>query len=792
MDVENAGPMKFGVGQPVRRFEDVRLLTGGGRYQDDVVLPRQVHAVFLRSPHAHARIVSIEVEAARSAPGVIAVYTGVDYKADGLSMPKAAMPRKKRDGSPMFAPQRPALVIDRVRYVGDPVAMVIAETLMQAKDAVELIAVTYEELPSVTLTDEAARPDAPRVWDENPDNISHTVQHGNKAATDAAFAQAAHVVRQRYVITRVHAQYMEPRGAIGSWDAFENRYTLYADVNYPHRVRNMLAANVFNVPESSVRVVCHDVGGGFGAKGWQYVEHRLTLWAARKLGRPVKWSCERSEVILADEHARDNVGDIELALDKDGKFLAVRLHMLANLGAYVASDRQLLTPFGQIVTLTGVYNIPAAHVTIDAVLSNTNPTAPYRGAGRPEACYLIENIIEVAARELNIDRIELRRRNLIKPEAMPYRAALGPLYDCGDFPKNMAMALEHSDYAGFEARRAASARAGKLRGIALVNAIEQAAGPVPEYAEVRFQPSGSAMMLLGTKNHGQGHETAFKQILFDKLGIDPSQVQFIDGDTDRVAFGMGSNGSRSMVTGGTALLLAANKIIEKGRLIAANLMEVGAGDVSFADGKFSVAGTDRSVTLKQVAAAAFVPARLPKGLPPGLIESATYSPEQSTYPNGCHVCEVEVDPETGAVELKSYLVVDDVGTVINPLTLAGQIHGGVAQGVGQILMEQVAYQAGSGQLLTASFMDYAMPRADTMCNIAIKSNPVPTTTNLLGAKGAGEAGTVGAMPATMIAILNALAPVGVQTLEMPATSDRVWHAIQAARAAARGGDDATA
>jgi aerobic carbon-monoxide dehydrogenase large subunit len=768
--------MKFGIGQPVRRFEDTRLVTGRGRYQDDVTLPRQVYAVFLRSPHAHARILSIDTRAAATAPGVLAVYTGEDYAADGLGMPKAVMPRKKIDGSPMFAPQRPALVIDRVRYVGDPVAMVIAETLMQAKDAAELIAVDYEELPSVTSTSEAATPDAPRVWDENSDNISHTVQHGNKAATDAAFAKAAHVVRRRYVITRVHAQYMEPRGAIGSYDAYESRYTLHADVNYPHRVRNMLATSVFKVPESAVRVVCNDVGGGFGAKGWQYVEHRLTLWAAQKLSRPVKWSCERSEAILADEHGRDNVGDIELALDTDGKFLAARLHMLASLGAYVGSDRQLLSPFGQIITLSSVYDIAAAHVTIDAVLSNTNPTAPYRGAGRPEASYLMERIIEVAARELGIDPIELRQRNLIK--ATPYRAPLGPVYDCGDFERNMELALEHSDYRGFQARRAASEAAGKLRGIALVNAIEQAAGPVPEFAEVRFQPGGSAMLLMGTKTHGQGHETSFKQILHEKLGIDPAEVQFIDGDTDRVAFGMGSNGSRSMVTGGSALVLAADKIIEKGKLIAAQLLEVGAADVGFADGIFSVAGTDRSVTLKQVAMASFQPARLPKGLAPGLIESATYTPEKPTYPNGCHVCEVEVDPKTGAVQLVAYLVVDDVGTVINPLTLAGQIHGGVAQGVGQILMEQVVYQPGSGQLLTASFMDYAMPRADTMCSIAIKSNPVPTTTNLLGAKGAGEAGTVGALPATMIAILNALAPLGVHELDMPATSDRIWRAIQ--------------
>jgi aerobic carbon-monoxide dehydrogenase large subunit len=777
--------IKFGIGQPVRRFEDNRLVTGRGRYQDDITLPRQAYSVFLRSPHAHARIQSIDTEAALAAPGVLAVYTGEDYAADGLSMPKAMMPRKKADGSPMFAPQRPALVIDRVRYVGDPVAMVIAETLMQAKDAAELISVDYEPLPSVTSTAEAASTDAPRVWDENADNISHTVQHGNKAATDAAFARATHIVRRRYVITRVHAQYMEPRGAIGSYDAYEDRYTLYADVNYPHRVRNMLATSVFRVPESRVRVICNDVGGGFGLKGWQYVEHRLTLWAARKLGRPVKWRCERSEVIMADEHGRDNIGEMELALDDKGKFLAVRLHMLANLGAYVGSDRQLLTPFGQIITLTGVYDIPAAHVTIDAVLSNTSPTAPYRGAGRPEACYLMERILEVASRELGIDPVELRQRNLIQSTALPYRTPLGPVYDCGDFARNMQLAIQHSDYAGYEGRRAVSEAAGKLRGIALVNAIEQAAGPVPEFAEVRFQPSGSAMLLMGTKSHGQGHETSFKQILHEKLGIDPAEVQFIDGDTDRVAFGMGSNGSRSMVVGGSALALAADKVIEKGKLIAAHLMEVGAADVSFADCKFSVAGTDRSLTLRQVAMASFQPARLPKGLAPGLMETATYAPEKATYPNGCHVCEVEVDPQTGAVQLLAYLVVDDVGTVINPLTLAGQIHGGVAQGVGQILMEQVVYEPGSGQLLTASFMDYAMPRADTMCNISIKSNPVPTSTNPLGAKGAGEAGVVGALPAAMIAILNALAPLGVREMDMPATSDRIWHAIQADRAEVR-------
>jgi aerobic carbon-monoxide dehydrogenase large subunit len=779
-----SAPIKFGVGQPVRRFEDLRLLTGRGRYQDDWVFPRQAWCIFVRSPHAHALIRGIDTNAALAAPGVLAVYTGADYEADGLSMPKANMPRKKRDGSPMFAPQRPALVRERARYVGDPVAMVIAETLAQAKDAAELVDVDYEPLASVTSVALAAEPDAPRVWDENPDNISHTLERGDKAATDAAFARATHVVKRRYVVTRVHAQYMEPRGAIGTYDNFEDRYTLYADVNYPHRVRNMLANNVFKVPESKVRVVVNDVGGGFGTKGWQYVDHRLTLWAARKLGRPVKWRCERSEAIMADEHGRDNVGEIELALDAEGRFLGVRLHMLASIGAYIASDRQLLTPFGQIITLTGVYDVPTAYVAIDAVLSNTNPTAPYRGAGRPEAIYLMERIIEVAAAEMGIDPIELRQRNVVRPEAIPYRAPLGPVYDSGDFVKNMVLAAEVSDYAGFAVRAAESKARGKLRGIALVNAIEQAAGPVPDYAEIRFQPSGSAMMLMGTKSHGQGHETSYKQILYEKLGIDPNEVQFIDSDTDRVAFGMGSNGSRSMVVGGSALVLAADKIIAKGKRLAAHMMEAAETDIEFADAKFSVAGTDRAVTLKQVASASFQPPRLPKGMPPGLIENATYAPEKATYPNGSHVCEIEVDPDTGVVDLLNYVVVDDVGTVVNPLTLAGQIHGGVAQGVGQILMEEVVYDRESGQLVTASFMDYAMPRADTMCSIGIKSNPHPTASNLLGVKGAGEAGCVGALPSVMIAIMNALAPLGVKELDMPATPMRVWQAIQAAKEAA--------
>src|SRR5215472_4522361 len=448
--------MKFGVGQPIRRLEDVRLLTGKGRYQDDQTLHRQTWCVFVRSPHAHARIRGIDTAAASRSPGVVAVFTGTDYAKDGIAMPKAAMPRKKRDGSPMFAPQRPALVVDRARYVGDPVAMVIAETLAQAKDSAELVAVDYEPLPAVTSVAAAAEPDAPRLWDDNPDNISHTTERGNRAATEAAFAQAAHIVKRRYVVTRVHAQYMEPRGAIGAYDPAEDRYTLYADVNYPHRVRNMLAGMVFRVPESQVRVVVRDVGGGFGAKGWQYVDHRLVLWAAKKIERPVKWRCERSEALLADEHARDNVGTISLAFDEAGRILGLRLHMLASIGAYVGSDRQFLTPFGQIGTVVGVYDIGAAYVRIDAVLSNTSPTAPYRGAGRPEATYLIERAIDAAAGELGIDAIDLRRRNIIKPQAMPFKSPLGPVYDCGEFEKNMQMALAAADWAGFPTRRQAA------------------------------------------------------------------------------------------------------------------------------------------------------------------------------------------------------------------------------------------------------------------------------------------------------------------------------------------------
>jgi len=625
----------------------------------------------------------------------------------------------------------------------------------------------------------------PAVWDECADNVSNLFESGDKATTDAAFAKAHRVVRRRYVITRVHAQYMEPRGALGVWDPGEERYTLYADVQYPHRVRTALASNIFKVPEHSIRVIAGDVGGGFGTKGWQYPEHRLVLWAARKIRRPVKWACERREAIPADEHARDNVTEAELALDAEGRFLGLRAKTLANVGAYVSSDRNLLATFSNVVTLVGVYAFPAAHVEVLSVLTNTNSTAPYRGAGRPEATYVLERLIDDAGRELGLDPVELRRKNLIPASAMPYKTPLGVSYDCGDFPKNMEDALKVADVAGFAARREASRARGLLRGIGIVNAIERAAGPQPEFAEVRFSPSGTATILMGSKNQGQNHETTFKQILHERLGIDPKDVRYIDGDTDRVAFGMGTMGSRSTVIGGTALWMAADKVIAKGKKIAAKMLEAAEADIAFSDGRFAVAGTDRGLTLREVARAAFQPPQLPPGVEPGLYETGTFSPKQDTWPNGCHVCELEIDPDTGVVTLDRYVVIDDVGTVINPVTLKGQIHGGVAQGVGQALLEQIVYEPESGQLLTSSFMEYAMPRADTFCDMHIESNPVPTRLNPMGAKGAGEAGTVGALPVVINAVMSALAPLGVRDLDMPASSERVWRAIQDAASATR-------
>jgi aerobic carbon-monoxide dehydrogenase large subunit len=772
---------QFGIGQPVRRFEDRRLLSGQGRFQNDNNLFGQLQGYVLRSPHAHARIRRLDLTAAKAAPGVALIMTGDDLVEAKLGVMGVPFQRKRPDGSPMFARGHLGLAQGTVRYVGEPIALIVAETLAQAKDAAELIDIEYEGLRSVTDTIDAAEGKI-AVWPECPDNISNLFEAGNKAAADAAFSGAAHVVKRRYVISRVYAHFMEPRGAIGVWDPGEERFTLYADVQYPHRVRQALATRIFKIPESHMRVIAGDVGGGFGTKGWQYPEHRLVLLAARKLRRPVKWTCERSEAIQADEHARDNVSDAELALDKDGKFLGLRVKTFANVGAYISSERNLLATFGNVGTLVGTYDIPAAYVGVYAVMANTNGTAPYRGAGRPEATYVIERLIDDAARELGFDRVELRSKNLIRPSALPCKTALGLNYDCGDFPANQEKALALADWTGFPARRKEAGTRGKLSGIGIANPIEKAAGPGQEFAEIRFHPSGNATLLMGSKSTGQNHETTFKQVLNEKLGLDPAVVQYIDGDTDRVAFGIGTNGSRSTVIGGSALWMAADKVIAKGKRIAAHLLEAADADIEFTDGNFAVAGTDRRISLTDVAKASFQAARLPPGLEGGLYETGTFAPDDNTYPNGCHVCEVEIDPDTGALDIVRYVVVDDVGTVVNPLGLKGQIHGGVAQGLGQALMEQVVYDRESGQNLTGSFMDYAMPRADTMPYMEITSNPVPTKRNPLGAKGAGEAGTVGALPAIVNAVIDALAPLGVKSLEMPATSARIWQAIKEAQA----------
>jgi aerobic carbon-monoxide dehydrogenase large subunit len=770
---------QFAIGQSVPREEDPRLLRGEGEYIADLVRPRMAWAHVLRSPHAHARIAAIDTAAAKAMPGVLGVFTAADLAADGLGTMRCRMPRKRADGSPMHQSPHPGLARGAVHFVGDPVAYIVAETRDQAKDAAEAIAVSYEPLPAVVLTSEAVRPGAPAVWEACPDNISSVFELGDRKAVDAAFAAAHHVTRQHFVISRIAPNAIEPRGCIGEYDARQRRYTLSAPIGGPHSVRKALAEDVLKIPENRLRVVAPDIGGAFGSKGTTAPEILVTLYAARKLGRPVKWIAERGEALSSDDHCRDNVTDAELALDQDGRFLALRIRTLCNLGAYLSNDVSLFPTFINLGTLAGVYRTPAIHVSVSCVFTNTTSTAPYRGAGRPEACYVLEGIIDRAARELGLDRVALRRRNVIPPSAMPFKTGLVYTYDCGEFEKNMDSALATAGYQGFEARRGEAKARGRLRGIGIANPIERAAGPPgPETAEIRFDPTGTVTLLVGTASQGQSHETMYKILLSDRLGIDSDDVVLVQGDTDKVAWGSGTFGSRSAALGGSAVVRAADKIIEKGRRIAAHLLETAESDIVFERGAFTVAGTDRRLALKDVARAAFQHGRLPPTIEPGLYEAGIFDPQGNTYPNGCHVCEVEIDAETGRLEILRYVVVDDVGTVLNPLTLHGQIHGGVAQGVGQAVMEAMRYDAQSGQLVSGSFMDYAMPRADDLCAIETESNAVPTRQNPLGVKGAGEAGTVGALPATLSAALDALAPLGIRHIEMPLTPERLWRAIR--------------
>ena len=770
---------EFAIGQPVARLEDPRLLKGMGRYVDDIDLPDQAYAAIVRSPHAHARIRAIDTDAAAGMPGVLAVLTGADCAADGLGHLPCDQKRFRRGGGDMYRPPRPLLVTDRVRLVGDYVALVAAETANQARDAAEQVHVDYEILPSVTATAEAVAADAPRLWADCPDNECFFHEDGDREAVDAAFARADVVVSRRFLISRVTAAPIGPRGCIGHYDAAVDRYTLYTGVQQAHLLRTELARSVFGEPETKFRVIAPDIGGSFGLYSNVYPENGLALWASKRTGRPVKWIADRSECMASDDSARDNVTDAALALDSQGNFLALRSSTLASLGAYL-SLRGPLPPIVNLGSLAGVYTIPAIHVRVSGVFTNTHSTAPYRGAGRPEASTVLEGLIDQAARRLETDAAELRRRNTIPEDAMPYRTALTFTYDSGAFEKNMDDAMALAGYAGFEERRREARARGKLRGMGMSNTVHRASGTEIESAQIRFDQTGSVTLMAGSVHHGQGHATAFTQILCDRLGIAPNRVRYVAGDTDMVGFGRGTLASRSAALAGSAVARATDKVIAKGTRIAAHLLEAAEDDIAFEDGAFAVAGTDRSMDIAAVAAAAYDAALLPEDLEPGLDEIAAFRPGALNFPNGCHVAEVEIDPETGSTELLRYVVIDDFGTILNPSLLEGQIHGGLAQGIGQALMEEVAYDPESGQLLAGSFMDYGMPRADDLCDFETGFNVVPTPANPLGVKGAGEAGAVGALPAMMNALADALAPLGLESVPMPATPERIWRMLREA------------
>jgi aerobic carbon-monoxide dehydrogenase large subunit len=774
---------EFGIGQSLPRSEDLRLLRGRGRYTDDIVLPRQAALYVLRSPHAAARIRAIDTNAALAAPGVITILTGQDAEADGLGTFTSRVTRPRPDGRPNFVPPFRVLALDRVRRVGDAVAAIVAESLAAAKDAAELIEIDYEALPSVTATAEAAKPGAPAVWDEVPDNVCFVYELGDKASVEAAFAGAAHVAELDFTVSRVSTNSMEMRNAIGSYEERDGRYTLYVGAQAPHTLRGELAEAILKIPQDQLRVISPDVGGGFGMKGGAYPEWALVLWASRRIGRPVRWQAERGESLLSDFHARDNVSHVTLALDAGGNFLALKVATTVNLGATLAM-MGIHCGTGNLGGLAGTYRTPHILATVTGVFSNTNPTAPYRGAGRPEASYAIERVIDIAARKLGVDRAELRRRNLIPEEAMPFKTGLVFTYDSGEFEKNLDAALAMADWAGFETRRAAAQARGKLRGIGIASVIEIAGGPadrpMEEGAEIRFDAGGNVLVLVGSHSHGQGLETAFAQVVNHALGIPPERVRVVCGDTDQVYHGKGTFGSRSAMAGSTALVHAAARIVDKAKAIAAHLLEASPLDLEFTDGRFTVAGTDRTIDLGEIAKASFLPARLPPDMDLGLSGAAIVAPDKASFPNGCHICEVEIDRDTGKVAVIAYWVVDDVGRMLNPMLVKGQIHGGVAQGLGQALLEEVVYDRDGGQLLSGSFMDYAMPRASDMPDIEAAANEVLTTGNPLGVKGAGEAGAVGALPAIMNAIADALSPLGIDHLDMPATPERVWRAIQAA------------
>lgn len=713
-------------------------------------------------------------------PGILAAFTGADWAADGLGYHLPSQPRQRRDGSAVYCAPRAALAEERVMCVGDPVALVVAETLCQARDAAELIPVDYEPLPVLVTTNEARLPTSPTLHDECPDNECFFYAAGDREATDAAIAGAHHVTRMRMVINRITANTMEPRACIGDYDPGESRYTLYGGTQRPHGLRRNLAENVFHLPETQVRVIAPDIGGSFGMKGGHNPEYHLAMWAAKKIGRPVRWVCERSEGLLSDYHDRDQVTEAELALDRDGTFLALRVSNICNIGAYLEPGG-VISPSSHLGGLAGTYTTPLIYVEASAVFSNTATNGPYRGSGRPEASYVLERLIDSAARELDIDRAEIRRRNVVPPDAMPFRTGLTYTLDCGEFGQNLEQALSMADYQGFETRRREASGRGKLRGTGIANFIEQTGQTDGETVSIQFDPTGTVTVVAGSISHGQGHDTMYRIIVSDRLGIDEADIRVTFGDTDGLPFGGGTYASRTAVLGGTAAVNAIDKVIEKGKTFASHLLEAAASDIEFSNGAFRVAGTDRSVSIQDVARTAYMLRDLPPGLEAGLFETATFVAGAPTFPNGCHVCEVEIDPETGVTEILRYSVVDDVGTVINALTLAGQIHGGIGQAVGQAFTEHIIYDPDTGQLLTGSFLDYGMPRADDMCSFDLANNPVPTKLNPLGVKGAGEAGNVGGLAAIMNAVVDALSPLGISHIDMPATPERVWQAIRTAQ-----------
>lgn len=768
---------KFGLAQPVRRVEDPRLLKGDGQYTDDIALPGMVFGIVLRSPHAAAKIGAIDTAAALALPGVLGVYTGADLAADGIGGLPCAIPLKNRDGSPRFDPPHPVLAQGAVRHVGDPVAFIVADTMKAARDAAEAVTIDYDVLPCVTDLGAAMDDGQAPVWPECAHNICFDWATGDKDQVDGLFASAAHVTKLTVVNNRVVVNSMEARAALADFQ--DGRWTIHTNTQGGWVIKSLLAKAVFNVPEDRFRIVTPDVGGGFGMKLFLYAEHVLTAYAARKLGRPVKWVSERSEAFLSDTQGRDNITLGELALDKDGRFLALRTRNVANMGAYLSTFAPMIPTMAGTKVLASVYGFQAIYANVVGVFTNTVPVDAYRGAGRPESNYLVERLIDAAAREIGMDRVALRRLNMVTPDAMPYVTAMKQTYDSGDFNRVLDAAMEKMDWAGFEARRTASAAKGKKRGIGMAYYLEATGGAPTERAEIRFAEDGFVDVYVGTQSSGQGHETAYVMLTADQLGIDGDKIRIRQGDTDEIPTGGGTGGARSLYSEGQAILVTAASVIEKGKQAASEALEAAVADIEFTGGRFSVAGTDRGIDILALASAQRL--RAATGEAVTQLDAAEVAQIKShTFPNGCHMAEVEIDPETGMVDVKRYLVCDDVGKAINPLIVRGQVHGGVAQGYGQAVLEHTAYDPASGQLLSGSLMDYALPRASDLPDIEVDLIEVPCLSNPLGVKGAGEAGAVGSPPAMINAIVDALASAGVTAIDMPATPEKVWKALQAA------------